>query len=210
MISFYNPPFDSSNSVSPIDKWKKFFNRVENLATSRNVIAFGDANLPKVNWDILDFINDYEADVLNLLNDTRMDQIVNFKTSISTLDLVFVNFPVINIEGDYKFDDSYSINGKHASKHYSRSSETPRNYEGRVYIPSVHFSFCRANFDSMNDHILLQPFIGYCWTNPDILLEQWYQWLNAILTEYVPIRTLHRQNLPYWVSSSTSHFINKC
>ena len=57
LISFYNPPYDSSNYVWPIAKWKKFFNRVENLATSRNVIALGDANLPKVDWDIMDSIN---------------------------------------------------------------------------------------------------------------------------------------------------------
>ena len=142
LISFYNPPYESSNYVWPIDKWKKFFYSVENLATSRNVIALGDANLPKVNWDIMDSINDYEADVLNLLNDTRMDQIVNFSTtSTSTLDLLFVNFTVINIERDYKFDDSYSIIGKHVSNHYSLSIEIPWNYEGRVNIPSVHFSF---------------------------------------------------------------------
>ena len=125
---------------------------VENLATSGNVIALGDANLPKVNYG---FFNDYEADVLNLINDTRMDQIVNFKTSTSTLDIVFVNFPVINIERDYKFDDSYSLNGKHASNHYSLSIEIPWNYEGRFNIPSFYFSFFRANFDCMNDLILL-------------------------------------------------------
>ena len=163
LISFYNPPYDSSNYVWPIDKWKKFLNRVENLATSLNVIALGDATLPKINWDIMDSINVFEADVWNLLNDTRMKQIVNFKTtSTSTLDLVFVNYTVINLGGDYKFDASYSINGKYASNHYSLRIKIPWNYEGRAIIPSVHSSVRRANVDSMNDHNLLQPLFGYC------------------------------------------------
>ena len=60
----------------------------------------------------MDSINDYEADVLYLLNDTRMDHIVNFKTtSTSTLDCVIVNFLVIKIERDYEIDDSYSNKG---------------------------------------------------------------------------------------------------
>ena len=67
----------------------------------------------------MDSINVYDADVRNLLNDTRMKQIVYFKTtSPSTLDLVFVNYTVINLERAYKFDDSYSINEKYASNHY--------------------------------------------------------------------------------------------
>ena len=98
-----------------------------------------------VNWDS---INDYEPDVRSLLNARRMDQKINLKTtSTSTLDLVFVNFPAINIERDLKFDDSYSLNGKRASNPCSLSVEIPWNYQGRKTIPNVHSSFYPTNFD---------------------------------------------------------------
>ena len=129
-MSFYNPLYGSSNYVCPIDKWKKIFNHVGNLATSRNVIALGYANLPVVNWDVLDSINEYEVDVLNLVNDTMMDQIVNFKTtSTFTLEIAFVNFTVMNIERGYKFDAFYSINRKHAS---NNSIHLASRYHGTI------------------------------------------------------------------------------
>ena len=76
-------------------------------------------------------------------------------TRTSTLDLGFVNYLVINIEKHYNIDDSHSNNEKHASNHHSLSIEIPWNSGGKINLRSFHFSFCRANADSMKDHILL-------------------------------------------------------
>ena len=57
--------------------------------------------------------------------------------------------------------------------------------------------------------IEINPFKSYCWSIVDILVDQWYKWLEKIIKQTVPQRTKHRCILPPWISKETSHLI-KC
>ena len=55
--------------------------------------------------------------------------------------------------------------------------------------------------------MLENPFEPVCFTNADIATANWYKYINDIIHQFVPRRTYHRQSLPPWVSSSTSHLM---
>ena len=46
-------------------------------------------------------------------------------------------------------------------------------YRGR-HINDKIFSFCRGNYDDLNDKIIENRFSTYCWSNPEHILEKWY------------------------------------
>ena len=61
----------------------------------------------------------------------------------------------------------------------------------------------------MNKLIVEKPFNGICWSNIEVLMEQWYDWLKEILARTVPKRTAHRSSLSPWVKPATSNIIKK-
>ena len=67
------------------------------------------------------------------------------------------------------------------------------------------YSFCKARFDEMNKQITELPFHGFCWSNINVLLEQWYDWIRPIMFENVPKRTMHRSQLSPWIKPPTSN-----
>ena len=70
-------------------------------------------------------------------------------------------------------------------------------------------SYSLADYEKLNALILEYPFTGVCWSNPNVLLKNWYQWLSPLLDMAVPYKTRHRCNLPPWVSPQTSHSMKK-
>ena len=51
------------------------------------------------------------------------------------------------------------------------------------------------NINMMNNLIAEKPFNGICWSNVEVLLELWYDWLKDILQRTVPKRAAHRSSL---------------
>ena len=61
----------------------------------------------------------------------------------------------------------------------------------------------------LNKLIAHKRFNAICWSNIEVLLEQWYAWLKGILPRTVLKRTAHRNRLHPWVKPATSSIIKK-
>ena len=53
------------------------------------------------------------------------------------------------------------------------------------------------------------PFLPYCFSNVNVEVDLWYDWLHKILEEHIPKKTKHRMSLPPWVSNETSKAIKR-
>ena len=53
------------------------------------------------------------------------------------------------------------------------------------------------------------PFKGICWSNPNVLTNQWYDWIREKIDLAVPKRTKHRASLAPWITPSTSNLLKK-
>ena len=73
--------------------------------------------------------------------------------------------------------------------------------------PSVsnYFSFCVANYDAMRRQVTLFPFEATCFTNINRMVEEFYDYFKSLIKKHCPKRTQHRQLVPPWFSSETSH-----
>ena len=66
-----------------------------------------------------------------------------------------------------------------------------------------------ADYASLSALISEFPFVGKCWSNPNVLLEEWHVWLRALMLRCIPFKTSHRVTLPPWVSPESSHLMKK-
>ena len=71
------------------------------------------------------------------------------------------------------------------------------------------FSFCRGDYSLLRNLMTETPFTPNCYSNIDVMVDEWYSWLLDPLQKSVPIRTKHRQSLPSWISPSTSNLLKK-
>ena len=69
--------------------------------------------------------------------------------------------------------------------------------------PNASFSYCNADFDKLNALIVSKPFSGICWSNVNVLIEQWYNWIRLFIFQTVPRRERHRSQLSLWVTQAT-------
>ena len=72
-----------------------------------------------------------------------------------------------------------------------------------------HLSYCKGDYQLLNNLIAQKPFKGICWSNTSVLSTQWLQWLEELIQISVPKRTAHRSQLAPWITSSTSHMLKK-
>ena len=61
----------------------------------------------------------------------------------------------------------------------------------------------------MNEAMRSAPFDSICHTNIDKMTEELYKYFDSIIERHVPRRTFHRQQLPPWITRSTSHLIKQ-
>ena len=71
------------------------------------------------------------------------------------------------------------------------------------------FSYNEADCKHIEAQIEAHPFLLYCYTNVDVMVDLWYEWLFNIFEENIPMKTKHRLSLPPWVSKETSNFIKR-
>ena len=71
------------------------------------------------------------------------------------------------------------------------------------------FVYKKANLNKINEFIAQHPFLLYCLSNVDLMLDLWYQWLYEILQDFLPIITKHRSELAPCVNRGSSHLIKK-
>ena len=118
----YNPP-TTSNYRWPLNKWSNFLAALDRFMRdehSQCVILMGDINLPGVNWSSFHSNNDYESDVLRLLDKYNLTQLVNFNTTSSnTLDVVLASNDslILSVCADETLMNLYSVNDRMLSDH---------------------------------------------------------------------------------------------
>ena len=70
------------------------------------------------------------------------------------------------------------------------------------------YSFCNGDYRGLSTYMIQNKFDSYCLSNPNKVIELWYQWLNSAIEKFIPKRTLHRSSLPPWITKETSHLLN--
>ena len=171
------------------------------------VLIGGDLNLQDVDWDTRMSKNDLDQPLLDLLESNDMNQIIDFPTAASgILDLILVNYNIEVISCKpanakiNSFTNHKGINLKIRIRNFS-------NKYLRTNLPISSLSYCRANYEEMNKLIAEKPFNGICWSNVEVLIEQWYDWLKDILARTVPKRRAHCSSLSPWVKPATSNLL---
>ena len=163
-----------------------------------------DLNFPGTHWESNFSDDEYEQTVLNLFDQCNFHQLLDIPTcGNNTLDVLFTrNFPPINFDYALLYESVYNISD-HRAVSLSFSASIP------ALKPVIEwcYSYNKADYTAIRYFMLENPFEPVCYTNADIATANWYKYINDIIHQFVPRRTYHRQSLPPWVSSSTSHLM---
>ena len=62
----------------------------------------------------------------------------------------------------------------------------------------------KADEDKITKILQHFHFLPICWTNPTLLVELWTVWLETIMSQCIPKKTMHRKTLPVWISPQSS------
>ena len=198
----YNPPAGSYYRISIGDLQKLF--RFPEETCPKRLFFTGDFNIPHTNWSTYDSVNEYENQIASLLFDLSLKQNIDFNTKKkSCLDLLFCN------EGSIINDTKLCGNVSRFSDHFPITIKMSINSKVTQKLSTRYFSYCKCDFDALNEDIIANPFEPYCYSNADVNTNLWCQWLLKLIEKHVPIRTEDRQLLPPWTSAETSHHMNK-
>ena len=135
----------------------------------------------------------------------QFKQLVSFETAkTGTLDLLFTNNEVciINVEKDTNRMQNFS-------NHYPIKFEVPCVLPSSVKVISIYYSYCRCDYDGLKASLIQFPFKAYCYSNVDVNVACWYEWMFNHISQHTPRRTQKRQNFQPWVKPETSHYLNK-
>ena len=174
------------------------------------IIVTRDINFPLTDWNSFSSTSDYEDSFAGMFVNSGFEQFLR-KTTSGSLDICLLNIPEKVVRW---FSNTFLIRSAFLNGHF-RSDHDPLSIFIDLQTLSVKttqthaFSYSRVDFNKVNKYIIEDPFSPYCYSNFDVLLETWYEWLHETLLATIPIRTNHRSNLPIWVTSPTSCIIRK-
>ena len=198
----YNPQRGSPHRLSTTEI-DAFFDLLKTI-NNGNLKLPGDFNLVDTDWDTYSSSDDYENYFVSNVVDLTLKQFVNFKTtSSSCLDLVICR------------DDSNIIAIENLKDVPPFSNHFPISFElnscTKVMKPAfeAYYSYCICDYGNMNALMTKHPFEPYCYSNVDVTCTLWYEWLHKLIEPNTPIRTRKRQLHPPWITSETSHCLNK-
>ena len=209
-ICVYLPPSDS-NYAYTIDDLVRLFNFIQcQQKKFDELVIYGDFNFSSINWKTMSSEKSLATTFLSLMEKNNLLQLITFNTSATgILDLILVTKGVsaVTLEILPNYESLFNVSN-HFPILFTFSLQCP-NWQRTSPCDDIVYSFCNADFDRFKEHIEINPFNSYCWSNVDILVDQWYKWLEKIIKQTVPQRTKHRCMLPPWISKETSHLI-KC
>lgn len=198
---FYNPPKSSQYRYSQED-----FNMLLAAIPKKSaVIICGDINFPETNWNTTTSTSEEEQNIIDLFESNLLKQSVEFPTcSSNTLDVAYYRNVSVSATPNEFFDKIYDC-----SDH--RSILLSFEFEQLKPKPVLqkYWSFGRADFEGINITMKQNPFVPICFSNIDQMLKQLYEYLENLFESYVPRRTAHRQQLPPWITPSTSNLMKK-
>ena len=152
---------------------------------------YGDFNLPEIDWHDYSAKNSDTQKFVDLISFYSIQQIIDFRTAASgILDRVLLN-PKTEIICCKKINQDISLLSNHDAITLKVRVRNLRSSYLRETKSKIVYSFCKARFDEMNKQITELLFHGFCWSNINVLLEEWYDWIRPILFENIPKRTMH-------------------
>ena len=130
-----------------------------------------------------------------------------------TLNVFITNSPesVISLEISEAFKNHFASTGnRYLSAHIPIMIDVSckNEYASKTNIVKA-FSFCRGDYSLLRNLMTETPFTPNCYSNIDVMVDEWYSWLLDLLQKSVSIRTKHRQSLPPWISPSTSNLMKR-
>ena len=171
-------------------------------------IIYGDFNLD-IDWNIRSSENCESQSFLDVVDHLELEQHIDFPTAATgTLDLLFSKGE-LNLVSTKVKPLSISSMSNHFPITAKFEIRKVNNVFRSYHNESKMFSYCKADFKALNADIIDNPFQGFCWSNPDVLLSDWFKWLNIKIERHVPTRTRHRARLAPWITQSTSNIIMK-
>ena len=169
----------------------------------------GDFNLPETDWHDYSAKNSDTQNFVDLISFYSFQQIIDFSPAASrNLDFVLVN-PKTEVISCKKINLDISLLSNHnaiALKVRVRNLRSPYLRETKS---KIIYSFCKARFYEMNKQIRELLIHGFCWSNINVLLEQWYDWIRPIIFENVPKRTVHQSQLSPRIKPAMSNAIKR-
>ena len=168
-------------------------------------IIAGDFNLPTVEWSTCHSNEPLESVMTDLFVED-FEHIIDFPTrGNNILDLLFLRADIV-VLNKQKFHVR-QLKTDHSAVCVSVSLNKP--ITGVFPENKPCYSFCKADYASIRQSMISQPFRPECWSNPNALVDEWENWIRRVVQKFVPRRTKHRANLPPWVTPGTCHLIKK-
>ena len=168
---------------------------IEEKANENNcssVIIAGDIHFESIEWIGLVSSDNYESSILNKLADQNFTQILN-STNRKQLDVFLTNKPelVINSGKENQFNKNFK------SDHQASIISLQIENEVKADMKIENFAFNKVDWKTLNEAIVNDPFMPYCFSNVDELLKQWYTWCCKILTKTIPKITNTDQQIEF-------------
>ena len=210
IVCVYSPPVESKYTFTS-DDFERLYSFLKKQHTFHDeLIIYGDFNLEGINWKTLESKTDIEKRFLDMLDDLHLHQKVDFDTcSTGILDLVLTsrNVSDVVLEPLLNYQSICNLSKHKPIIFFFTAFE--QDLCLRKFPHNQAYSFCRADFESIRNLIEQAPFDTFCWSNVDVIVDNWYIWLEKIIKACVPRRTKHRSSLSPWISQETSHAL-KC
>ena len=209
----YNPPTKSKYRI-PQNELNDLFQHISNTKPHQPCYIVGDLNLPNMDWESLSSPDEYEDKIAQTFSVLNWTQLIDFPTvGKNTFDVAITKSPesVISLEIAEAFKNHFvSTNNRYLSEHIPIMIDVSwkNEYTSKTSIVKA-FSFCRGDYSLLRNLMTQTPFTPNCYSNTDVMVDEWYSWSLYLLQKSVPIRTKHRQSLPPWISPSTSNIMKR-
>ena len=165
-----------------------------------------DFNLSSIEWSIQTSEPLHQC-ILDKIDKLSLTQTVHFKTTnANILDLVLVSNQVEIID-TLPLDAFTAPKSDHKPiNSIIRIKELEKN---STFSKTSFYSYCKADFNGLNEAFSINSFSPYCWSNVTKIVELWYEWIHSFLPKLIPSRTQRRQNLPPWITPETSNSMKR-
>ena len=136
--------------------------------------------------------DDYENSFIEKLFELNFSNIAKRQ-----LDVVLVNTldPIISCDLDNNPFSKYSTNQKPCSDHIPICTYLSTFIHPHASAGEIEFAFKRANCEHLNEQITKSPVDPYCYSNVNVLVQEWYKWIDKILEANIPKVTRHRASM---------------
>ena len=187
---------------------KSIASRQIKLSDIDQTLITGDINFALTNWDTLSSTDTFESHVSDVLIEDGFQQILKDSISGRSLQVTLTNntSSIVKWVPNITVHKAYSGNGKQLSNHYPYSVVLEAGYSHTIKT-ATRYSYSTTDWNVALEYIRINSFRPYCFSNIDVLLDSWYNWIDAIHTNSIQRKTEHRTNLPPWITSRTSRIL---